>query len=121
MQIFDQKTIQDWKERNIREISLSVINKGCAGQKILVTEERNQFFIEQGSQDGITLWIDSEYKKFFEGARITHVGTKWIVASNEVNTRCGCGSSFSLKKSPLQDKIARTKLAIKEKKEGIHI
>lgn len=47
MHIFDHKTIQDWKVRNISEVSVSLIDKGCAGQKILVTEERNPNFSEK--------------------------------------------------------------------------
>ena len=49
---------------------------------------------------------------------ITWTGEKWILTSKNINTRCGCGSSFSIKSGDaLQDKISQMKLAMKEKKE----
>ncbi len=46
MPTFDKKTISDWKTRNIHQVSITLIEKGCAGQKVLVTEEKNNTFKE---------------------------------------------------------------------------
>lgn len=118
---FDPKTIASWKERNITAISCIVTNTGCAGHKIRIQEGRDALIDFSVGQDGMTLHISEKDWHTLDGSMITWTGKKWILTSNSVNTRCGCGSSFSLKTgNPLQDKVAQMKLAIKEKKEGIH-
>jgi hypothetical protein len=38
MIIFDSSTISDWKKRHITDVSLFLIQAGCAGEKIVVEE-----------------------------------------------------------------------------------
>jgi hypothetical protein len=72
-------------------------------------------------QEGIKISLMQSTLPYLDGSMITWTGKKWILTSEKINTRCGCGSSFSLKSgNAIQDKIAQMRLAIKEKKEGIH-
>ncbi len=69
----------------------------------------------------LSVWVNKNEESLFSEAFISWNGKKWILKSEAINTRCGCGSSFSVKSgNTLHDKIERTKLAIKQKKEGIH-
>jgi Fe-S cluster assembly iron-binding protein IscA len=119
---FDPKTLTSWKTRDITHVSCEVIDGGCAGQKLLITEDISELCDSTLFTDGITVHARRRDISYFEDAYITHVGNQWILSSEAVNTRCGCGKSFSLKSdNPIQDKIARMKLAMKQKKEGIHL
>ena len=71
--------------------------------------------------DGVTFHFFSEEKAFFENSRITRAKNKWILKNEHINTRCGCGSSFSRKTgNPIHDKIAQMKEKIRQKKELSH-
>ena len=94
---FDPHTLASWKERHISHISIIVTDTGCAGHKIRIEEGVHIDTDSTLEQDGLTLSMKREYLASLDGSRITHTGKKWILTSSEVNTRCGCGSSFSLK------------------------
>lgn len=94
---FDPASLNDWKNRGITNVTVELFSSGCAGTKVRVLE---------GMPSEVTGWIaiqsasitmhmrESEYPKF-ENARLTRVNGKWILASEQVKSRCGCGSSFS--------------------------
>ena len=118
---FDKATLEIWKKEGVKNVSCTFVEKGCAGTKIQVSTEILPSTEHTFTQDDILIYVRPEEASFFMRSTLTHVGSKWIVKSEDINTRCGCGSSFSLKSlNPIQDKIARMKLAIKQKKEGIH-
>ena len=71
--------------------------------------------------NGVSFHFFSEQKAFFENSRITRAKNKWILANERINTRCGCGSSFSRKTgNPIHDRIAQMKEKIRQKKEFSH-
>ncbi len=119
---FDPTTRASWKERGVHTISCIVTDSGCAGHKIMIREEGNNnldFILEQ---DGLIIHLSEKYLPFLEDSTLTWTGKKWIAKSDMINTRCGCGSSFSLKSwNALQDRISQMKLAMKQKKEGVHM
>lgn len=118
---FDSKSIASWKERQITAISCIITDSGCAGHKIQIKEERDPLLNYSFSIDSLRVYLRKEDEKLLEKSRITWTGKKWILTSDKINTRCGCGSSFSLKSgNAIQDKIAKIKLIIKEKNEGTH-
>ncbi|MBP9812483.1 hypothetical protein KBC86_03810 [Candidatus Gracilibacteria bacterium] len=118
---FDKKTLDQWKNDGIKNISLFFYESGCAGTKIQVETKKNPECDTEIIQDSLCFFVRrSEFELIDEG-HITQVGKKWIFTSPNINTRCGCGSSFSLKsESPLLDKVAQMKLMMKQKREGIH-
>ena len=115
---FDQKTLTDWKNRNIQNIFCYLISAGCAGNKVAIDEEN---FSKEGLKsyqiyEGITLFFRPIEVSIFENARITHVGGKWIFASNKTNGHCWCGSSFQVSTGIAdKDKLAKLKLLMKNK------
>jgi Fe-S cluster assembly iron-binding protein IscA len=120
---FDKRTLDDWKQRDIADVSYFLIERGCAGQKVAVFEEISPDMDHRYTgQENITFHTRSIETDFFSDIRITHAGSKWIVSGNAINTHCGCGSSFSrLTGNALQDKITRTRELIRQKKEKVHV
>ncbi len=118
---FDPKTLTSWKERNIENISISITDTGCAWHKIKVEEKSNPLMNHTIKQDNISISLMEGHLWLLESSMVTWTGKKWILTSEKINTRCGCGSSFSIKSgNAIQDKVTQMKLAMKEKKEGIH-
>ena len=118
---FDKNTENSWKERSIKNISIRITNTGCAGHKIQVEEWINPDIQNSIIQGDMNLYISVSDLNQLENSLLTWTGKKWILVSEKIHTRCGCGSSFSLKSgNPIQDKITQMKLAMKEKKEWIH-
>ena len=121
MIIFDPLTLKDWKNRGVTDVSLSLLKAGCAWEKIQIEESKNPTMQEGEDTDGITFHFFSEERGFFQNSRITHVKNKWILTNENINTRCGCGSSFSRKTgNPMHDKIAQMKEKLRQKKEKTH-
>ena len=120
--IFDPHTLRDWETRGITDVSCFLIARGCAGEKVQVQE-----WVTDGmdkkikGQNSITFHTRTSEADFFQDIRITRSGSKWIVVGDAVNTHCGCGSSFARKSgNPIQDKVARMKELIRQKKEKAH-
>ena len=42
----------------------------------------------------ISIYTKEQDRKILENAYITFTGEKWILKSDEILTRCGCGKSF---------------------------
>lgn len=118
---FDPKTLTSWKERNIHDITIIITNTGCAWHKIKIEEWNTKPMDYTLKQDDLHISLMQKHLTLLEWSMITWTGEKWILTSKNINTRCGCGSSFSIKSGDaLQDKISQMKLAMKEKKEWIH-
>ncbi|GAB0175032.1 MAG: hypothetical protein HHAS10_09110 [Candidatus Altimarinota bacterium] len=118
---FDKLSLETWKKEGVNSLSVFFYKSGCAGTKIQVERGKNSLCNKEIVQDDITLYIKDDESALLENARITQAGSKWIFTSQNINTRCGCGSSFSLKSdSPLKDKVERLRIAMKQKQEGIH-
>lgn len=114
---FDPKTFASWKEKHVYSIAISITNTGCAWHKIQIEEELNPHMDHIIKQDDLTISLMQEHLSLLEWSLVTWTGKKWILTSNKINTRCGCGSSFSIKSgNDIQDKITQMKLAMKEKK-----
>ena len=120
--IFDSRTISDWQTRGITDVSCFLIARGCAGEKVQVIEGiEADMDNSESNKHGITFHTRASESTFFQGIRITYVWQKWIVSWDNVNTHCGCGSSFSRKSgNPIQDKVARMKERMRQKKEKAH-
>ena len=117
---FDSQILKKWKENNVKNISIAIIARWCAGNKIQITEwtiDGNAVHI----YESLSIHYEKKYESVLNGSRLTWTGKKWILTSLSIHARCGCGSSFSLKSgNPLQDKLTQIKLAMKQKRDGIH-
>jgi Fe-S cluster assembly iron-binding protein IscA len=120
--IFDSHTIRDWEIRGITDVSCFLIERGCAWEKVSVVEGIEPDMDDKSmSQNSITFHTRDSEVSFFSDIRITHIGNKWIVAWDNINTHCGCGSSFARKTgNALEDKIVQMKEHIRQKKEKAH-
>lgn len=107
----DIKTVQSFEKSGVEKIKIFFYDAGCAGQKLDI--QTDDFPIT----DELTQLTDLEYPfavyvystdvSKLEKVTITRVvvadhsgekKTRYIVASSEVQQRCGCGSSFSFEK-----------------------
>jgi hypothetical protein len=70
---FDKKSLQDWKTRNILDISCIITKSGCAGNKIQVVESRAPDMNYSVKIEGITIHYDSSYQSLFETATLTAI------------------------------------------------
>ncbi len=120
----DKKTIADFESQWVKKLKVFFIEAGCSGTKIQmetdfeVTEELvelpppNPLLSKEGeanevSGGGFKIYVPKTDKKYLENASITrvvkadHTGiekTRYIFASDEVEDRCGCGTSFAFEK-----------------------
>lgn len=118
---FDKKTLAQWHQDWVKELSVYFYKSGCAGTKIRVETTRISDCNKEIPQDELTIYVKDSEIELIDWGRITQAGNKWLFQNKNINSHCGCGSSFSLKSdNPLQDKIARMKLAMKLKKEWTH-
>ncbi len=120
---FDPITLADWQSRNIRSISLEFIPSGCEGTSIAIHENTilpSYVPIANSSLDivvYIALWTESTLSE----AYITRTGSKWIMKSEDVLTRCGCGKSFGIATGDSKiDKIRLLKSKLAKSKGVIH-
>jgi hypothetical protein len=111
--------LDDWNTRWVTRVSLELVEKGCEGTTLLVHEDQ----IPEGTAplsyllSGIEIYTKQEHISLFDHAVISSALGKWILKSEDVLTRCGCGKSFSLKTGNIRaDKIRllKSKLAKKQ-------
>ena len=117
---FDPKTYHDWKNRDIKNISIELIASGCEGTSIKIHENIIlDWYISVDHIDTThtSLYVSRENEKVLWDAYITHTGAKWILKSESILTRCGCGKSFWLKTGDSKiDKIRLLKSKLASKK-----
>jgi hypothetical protein len=106
---FDPKTLADFQARNVQEVFVHFISKGCEGTKVEVLEEFSKEGLGSDAGTSLTVYFSPIERERLEGSRVTKAGAKWIFTSSQVTGRCGCGSSFSFEKK-LVDKSKLAKL-----------
>ena len=85
---------------------VSIKTTGCSGYMYvpsIITEE-NPDDIKVETEFGVVVYIDSKYKDIFNGTEIDYkakdLGQSMLVFNNpNVDSECGCGESFGLKKN----------------------
>lgn len=106
-----------WKEKNLSCVSLEFVSKGCEGTTIVVHEDiQSDWYILLFEESGIAIYADPEKQSLLENATLSQGGEKWILAHEDILTRCGCGKSFSLKSGNIREdkiKLLKSKLAKK--------
>lgn len=115
----DKNTIREFEESGIQEIQCSFIQSGCAGTKIRVTpiseESEKIWMIAHVIHENLICYFKPSEVQQFDGAIITKAQGKWIFTSSKINTRCSCGSSFSLKTGDKMKDAIRKFQAMKQK------
>lgn len=120
---FDPQTYLSWKQAGINRISIEFISSGCEWTSIRIHENTtlNEYNEMMGVNQDIQVFVHPSSSKILENAYITHTGNKWIMKSEEVLTRCGCGKSFWIKTGdPKIDKLRLLKSKLAKKKSTHH-
>ena len=111
----DQKFITELENSAVEKIKVFFYNAGCSGTKINIETdfELTDDVEELESSYAFKLYVPKRDKEHLENARITrtvkadHTGqekVRFIFTSEEVEDRCGCGTSFAFeKKAPKVD------------------
>ncbi len=109
MLTLDKKTVTEFESEGIQKLKVFFYEAGCSGTKInMETEFEVTDDIEQLEADyAFALYVPKSDKEHLEHARITrvvvadHTGiekTRYVFSSDEVEDRCGCGTSFAFEK-----------------------
>lgn len=67
----------------------------------------------------VNIYAEGKFQDILKDTYITFTGSKWIMKSEKILTRCGCGKSFGLKtgNSSLDKiKLLKSKIAKSKKK-----
>ena len=132
MLTLDKKTVIEFEEAWIEKLKVFFIEAGCSGTKIqMETEfEIDESLVEislspsggkmsEGQIGGIKVYVPKTDKQFLENASITrvvkadHTGiakSRYIFASDEVEDRCWCGTSFAFEKPVPKIDLQKLKL-----------
>lgn len=132
----DKKTVSEFETAGVQKLKVFLYEAGCSGMKIdvlvddfevtddlveiphptpLLTKERETS--EAGGR-GFKIYVPKADRKHLENARITkivkadHTGTekiRYMFTSDEVQERCGCGTSFAFEKATPKINISELK------------
>lgn len=91
---FDPKTLQSWHHTNIKEVSIELIKSGCAGSSVHIKEGHLEHLTASMTIEAIVYYFDPSARDILRNAHITAVNGKWILKSDAILNRCGCGKSF---------------------------
>lgn len=117
----DKKTVTEFETEWIQKLKVFFYEAGCSGTKInMETEFEVSDEIEKlVSEYWFELYVPKTDKKYLENASITrvvvadHTGeakSRYIFASDEVEDRCGCGTSFAFEKPTPKIDLEKLKL-----------
>jgi Fe-S cluster assembly iron-binding protein IscA len=93
---FDPITLADWQTRHIDTISIEFVVSGCEGTSIVIHEDTVLPGYMQIEYVDLSVYAPSAQISVLQDAYITRTGKKWIMKSESVLTRCGCGRSFGI-------------------------
>jgi Fe-S cluster assembly iron-binding protein IscA len=127
----DKKTVTEFESEGIQRLKVFFYEAGCSGTKInMETEFEVTDDIEKlETEYQFELYVPKSDKEHLEHARITrvvvadHTGiakTRYVFSSDEVEDRCGCGTSFAFEKpAPVIDLEKLKKMRENFKKKSI--
>ena len=99
------------------DVNVDIIQAGCAGSKIVVTPRtQSEDRVASEMHNGIRSWITPELIEKLDGAQIARAKGKYYLVSGHIQSRCGCGTSFSFEKKNVPvnlTKIHRLQNALK--------
>lgn len=104
----DRHLCAEFLERWIVDINVDIISSGCAGSKIAIaprTTEDNR--LSSDVHGGIRCWVVAELAEKIDGAQIARAQWKLYIVSKKIESRCGCGTSFSFEKKNVPVKLAK--------------
>ena len=105
----DKKTVSEFEESWVERLKVFFIDAGCSGTKIDMTSdfEINSEIDKLHGEYWFELYAPKTDREYLENARITRVivadhtwvaKVRYIFASDEVEDRCWCWTSFAFEK-----------------------
>lgn len=98
---FDPVTITDFTTRSVSAVLVRLVARGCEGTKVEVLENPPAELLT-GSMEGtieslpsVRIYINEADVNRLQGAKVIAAKGKWFLQSPNIQSRCGCGSSFS--------------------------
>jgi Fe-S cluster assembly iron-binding protein IscA len=109
MLTLDKKTVREFEDTWVKKLKVFFIDSGCSGTKIDMSSdfEVSTEIDKLESEYGFEVYVPKTDREYLENAKITrvvvadHTGeakSRYIFASDEVEDRCGCGTSFAFEK-----------------------
>jgi SUF system FeS cluster assembly, SufBD len=98
---FDSVTTTDFLARSVSIILVRLVARGCEGTKVEVLESPSPELVSGlearaiESLPGTLLYMSETDAVKLQGARVIAAKGKWFLQSPNIQSRCGCGSSFS--------------------------
>ncbi|MDD5376954.1 MAG: hypothetical protein PHH16_02445 [Candidatus Gracilibacteria bacterium] len=119
--MLDKNSIRSFSDTGIHSVFISFVQSGCAGTKVSIqTEFSETGLVSSPITRELTAFYREEEKEALEQGQITFAKGKWIFSSKKVQSRCGCGESFSFEKKLIDPKKLAKLQGIFGKKKGIH-
>jgi len=93
------KEILDQQDPKPEGLRISVVGGGCSGFQYSMAFENNQQMLDKTYQfDGLKIFVDQASLLYLDGAEVDYVetveGSGFKVNNPNVQSTCGCGSSF---------------------------
>jgi len=106
----DKKTVSEFEEAGVEKLKVFFIEAGCSGTKIQmeIEFEVGDELDKLETQYNFELYVPKTDREHLENASITrvvkadHTGVekiRYIFSSDDVEDRCGCGTSFAFEKA----------------------
>ncbi len=90
------------------DVSVDIITAGCAGSKILVVPKTaSDDRVGSDPYNGIRCWVLPEHVSQLDGAQIARAKGKYYLVSDRIQSRCGCGTSFSFEKKSIPTNLTK--------------
>lgn len=117
----DKNTVNEYESSGIEKLKVFMYEAGCSGKKVnMETDfEPTDDLIKLDNEYSFDLYVPKEDKEHLEYASITRVvkadhtwvaKTRYIFTSEEVEDRCGCGTSFAFEKPVPKIDLEKLKL-----------
>lgn len=105
----DKKTVWEFEQSWVKKLKVFFYEAWCSGTKIDMSSEFeiDSEISQLESEYGFDVYVPKTDKQYLENAKITrvvvadHTGvekTRYIFASDDVEDRCWCGTSFAFEK-----------------------
>ncbi len=104
----DKHTCAEFLAQWVTDVSVDIITAGCAGLKIKITPyDKTSQKVSAEEYLGIRCWIDPELAEKLDGAQIARARGKYYLVSENIQSRCWCGTSFSFEKKTISNNLAK--------------
>jgi Fe-S cluster assembly iron-binding protein IscA len=89
-------------------VNIDIVNAGCAGSKISLSSRAfSDDRIQSDNFQGISFWVVPELVPLLDGAQIARAKWKYYLVSEKIQSRCGCGTSFSFEKKVIPTNLTK--------------